>query len=440
MKRKNSAGILVRVLIIIVLTVLIGGVLVFNFFFKTDGTPSSIFGIYFLRTNEVYMEVEIMPGDMVIAMKTDPADIKVQDAVIAQFDERITIIRVVGITPGDPAPTFLVKYDTVDESKAFNIDADKIIAVAKFKDPLMGQLLGVATSVPGIIIAVIIPLTLIIIYQIARFARERSEEEEEKPENERTEELTELMSERPLEQGSMKLSGFTAELEKLKTPEKPRTERKIMVDERGRAGIAEVTRSDNPRTDDATRQIAIGAYTKNTPASFGSNGGNGGRDGRDSGSSGNPYGSAPRFASRIGYPEKPETADTPVLFLPPETSRSEVKKTRIDDLVRENEKAESAAESLRPRPASVIPDEVTRLQQQAPSAPRKSGFEETVREYYSARTEESGFAEPSGMNESNIPEGAAVPKERIAPVRRKKQSSTVDELMKLIDDQTAKKR
>ncbi|MDR0974107.1 MAG: hypothetical protein LBL80_00195, partial [Ruminococcus sp.] len=170
MKRKKSAGTLVRVLIILVLTVLIGGVLIFNFFFKTDGSPSSVFGIYFLRTNEVYMETEIMPGDMVIAMETDPTEIKPQDAVIAQFDDRITIIRVIEVTQGEP-PTFLVKYDTVDDSKAFNIDADKIIAVAKYKDPFLGQLLGVATSVPGIIIAVIIPLTLIIIYQIARFAR-----------------------------------------------------------------------------------------------------------------------------------------------------------------------------------------------------------------------------------------------------------------------------
>ncbi|MDR0903542.1 MAG: hypothetical protein LBM59_02805 [Ruminococcus sp.] len=427
MKRKKSAGILVRVLIIIVLAVLIGGVLIFNFFFKTDGTPSSVFGIYFLRTNEVYMETEIMPGDMVIALETDPADIKPQDAVIAKFDERITIIRVIDVIPGETAPTFLVKYDTVDESKAFNIDADKIVAVAKYKDPIMGQLLGVATSVPGIIIAVIIPLTLIIIYQIARFARERSDEEEdEKPERERTEELTEIMSERPLEQGSMRLSGFTAELEKMNAPEKPRTERKLMVDERGRAGIAETIRTDNT-TSDATRQIAIGAYTKNTPPP------------EPQSKTSNPYGDKPRFASRIGYPD--EKNNTPVLFIPPEEQNAELKKTRIDDLVRDNERADNAARSiLRPKPASVIPEEVTRLQQNAPQTPNRTGFEDTVREYYSARTpatpEESGFAEPA----ATIPEGAVVPKERIAPVRRKKQSSTVDELMKLIDDQTTKKR
>ncbi|MDR0986167.1 MAG: hypothetical protein LBL98_00515 [Ruminococcus sp.] len=415
MKRKKSAGIIVRVLIIIVLTVLIGGVLVFNFFFKTDGTPSSVFGIYFLRTNEVYMETEIMPGDMVIAVKTDPEKIEPQDAVIAQFDSRITIIRVIAVNPGTAGtpPTFLVKYDTVDESKAFNIDAERIVAVAKYKDPVMGQLLGVATSVPGIIIAVIIPLTLIIIYQIARFAREKADEEEsDKPEKEKAEELAEIMSERPLEHGSMRLSGFTAELERMNNPEPPKTERKLSIDERGRAGIAEVPKT---RGNDATRQIAIGAYRGKTPSNTQPEPG-------------------PKFASRIGYPEKEN--DAPVLFLPPEGSDPEVKKTNISDLIRDNERTDSSA--LRPKPASVIPEEVTRLQQTAPQSPRQAGFEDTVREYYKhdERAEDSGFAEPIG----NIPEGAVVPKEKIAPVRRKKQRSTVDELMKLIDDQTSKRR
>jgi hypothetical protein len=424
MNKNNKAGIFIRILIILVLTVLIGGVLVFNFFFKTDGTPSSIFGLYFLQTGEVYMETEIMPGDMVIAVKTDPAKIKANDVVICQFDTRITVIRVIGVSEGtgaDGTPTFTVKYDTVDESNAFSIGSDKIIAVAKYKDPLLGQLLGVATSVPGIIIAVIIPLTLIIIYQIARFARERddenadsnsiSEEEITKRIKERTADLTDIMAEREKRNSNsgMRLSGFTAELDPPVTPPQNQPvrnvpERKLAIDERGRAGL-----------EDVTRQIAPGAFRRAEPVMI------------------------------IKPENKPQNNS--------DNSES-VKKTRIDDLLRENERIDDAArEILRPKPVSVIPDEITRLQQPAAKpAPSESGFEESVREYYD-RGETSRGAGGAGMggtggsrgasesfNEPTVPEGAVTPKEKIAPTRRKRQGGTVDELMKLIDDQSVKRR
>jgi hypothetical protein len=189
------------------------------------------------------------------------------------------------------------------------------------------------------------------------------------------------------------------------TPE--RTERKLSIDERGRAEL----------TDSATRQISSAAFSKPADTSDG-----------------------PRFQSRIGFPEK-ESA--PVMFMPPEPERETVKPvTRIDDLLRDKSSLpadDAVRDVLRPKPASVIPEEITRLQQ---GTAKPSSFDESVREYYKTPSvpSEQYSAAPESFLEPTIPEGATAPKEKIAPVRRKKPGSTVDELMKMIDDQTSKRR
>jgi hypothetical protein len=429
--QRKGAGTFIRVLIIIILVVLIGGVLAFNFFFKTDGTPSNIFGLYFLHTNEIYMETEIMPGDMVIALKTEPAELKPDDVVICQFDERVTIIRIVAVEPADgitPA-AFWVKYDTVDDSKAFKIDESKILARAQYKDPIMGQLLTAATSIPGIIVAVIIPLTIIIIYQITRFAKERSdypdEDYEELPDKpgetreerterrfrERTEDLTDMLAERNLDE-PVKLSSLKSE--------RTTSERTLNVNERGRAEL----------TDTATRQIAPSAFSKHL---------------RQTETQPIPETKpeGPRFQSRIGFPEKETIPVTPVMLIPPETSDKPTKPvTSIDDLIRDKAPLDDRAKDfLRPKPASVIPNEITKLQQ---STPKQSAFDESVKEYYQVPDRQTPAKQEQSMGETflepTIPDGAVVPKEKITPVRRKKPSSTVDELMKMIDDQSSKRR
>jgi hypothetical protein len=431
--QRKGAGTFIRVLIIIILVVLIGGVLAFNFFFKTDGTPANIFGLYFLHTNEIYMETEIMPGDMVIALKTDPSELKPDDVVICQFDERITIIRIVAVEPADgitPA-AFWVKYDTVDDSKAFKIDESKIVARAQYKDPIMGQLLTAATSIPGIIVAVIIPLTIIIIYQITRFARERSDytedDYEELPDKpgesrearearearverrfrERTEDLTEMLAERNLDE-PVKLSSLKTEESERQEAQRQSGTQKLSINERGRAELSEFAGF----SDTKTRQIAVTAYPKP------------------------PEG--PRFQSRIGFPEKESEPSAPVMLIPPETSEKPSKPvTSIDELIRDKAPLDDRAKDfLRPKPASVIPDEITKLQQ---STPKPSAFDESVREYYQAPIKQEQNKTDSFL-EPTIPDGAVVPKEKITPVRRKKPSSTVDELMKMIDDQSSKRR
>jgi hypothetical protein len=448
--RKNTAGTFVRIVIIIVLAVLIGGVLLFNFFFKTDGTPSSIFGIYFLRTNEVYMETEIMPGDMIIAMEAEPSDLNPDDVVICKFRDRITVMRITAVNPGVPV-SFSVKYDTAPETDAFSIGAENIIARAKYKDAVLGKLLDVATSVPGIIVAVIIPLTLIIIYQITRFAgnREDADEDEEyggegivrersgKTVSERTADLTEMLSERELDDPAISLTDFKdikAELDSLKEaePQKQTGSVKLAIDERGRAVVQK-------HDFEATRQIAPNAYTKPAPSRT------------ETSDRANSFArtevsagiAAPSSSHTAGFSRTYEAAKAsdPVVFLKPEPLPQSGSVTRIGDLVRDNETSredEAVREMLRPKPASVIPESINRAQQSA-SKTAPSEFEDSVREYYKKEdtrvTPAESFAEPAA---SSIPPGAAVPKENIAPVRRKKSTRTIDELMKIIDSEAGK--
>jgi hypothetical protein len=472
--RKNTAGTIIRVLIILVLAVLIGGVLLFNFFFKTDGTPSSIFGIYFLRTNEVYMENEIMPGDMIIAVKTDPAELAADDVVICQFRDRITIMRIMAVGEGEPL-TFSVKYDTVPETDAFSIGADNIIARARYKDAVMGKLLDVATSVPGIIVAVIIPLTLIIIYQITRFAggREDTDDEESddgegiirerstKSVSERTADLTEMLSERELDDPAISLTHFKSTAPEDEAYTRTPAERKLAIDERGKAVVQQNTeRADlykqpaaSPTVSrraefEATRQIALNAYTKNTPEANGVSA-NVREDIRTVKTPGGVSESVRLVKTPGGAGENVRNsggeavrASDPVVFLKPEPVKSAPNVTRIGDLVRDTAR-EDAREKLLPKPASVIPESITRLQQTA-SQTAPSGFDDSVREYYRKEddTPSQRFAEPAAyippLSTPVIPEGAAIPKENLAPVRRKKSTHTIDELMKIIDSEAGK--
>jgi signal peptidase I len=488
-RTRSSGGTLIRVLIIIILTVLIGGVLLFNFFFKTDGSPSSVFGIYFLRTKETSMIPEIKDGDMIIGMKTDPTNIAADDVIICQIVTRITVMRVVSVDDSTSPPAFSVKYDTVPMSDAFLISSDSVIAKAYFKSAFLGQLLDVATSVPGIIVAVIIPLTLIIIYQITRFAKDRgddrdSNEDEDEDDydgsegfrrvsskasaklSERTADLTEMLSERALDDPAISLSAFVPE----KT--KPETEKKLSIDSRGRAEVKETKKL--PPADSVTRQIAINAYQRyQTP---------------EEAKKQLYSGVAPRSMT-AGY--KNESA--PVIFLRPQTKPAPAKTvTRIDDLVKtpptppvqtapkvqtappvqgvpggqgvpigqgvpggqivqpvqtapqvQDIQPEQPSDLLTPKPASVIPDSIIRAQETAvetgsPGSKNTSGFDESVREYFRKEPVVIPDNLPEQTQPDIIPPGAVAPKVNIAPVRRKKSTRTVDELMKIIDAQTDK--
>jgi hypothetical protein len=380
-KRKKSGGTLFRVIIILLLIVLIGGVLVFNFFFKKDGTPSDIFGFYFLRSNETHMMPEIMPGDMVIGRETPVDELEVSDAVICRIRDSITVMRITAVNTDTVPISLTVKYDMATEADAFTISSDSVIARAEYKDPYLGKILDFATGVPGILLAIMIPLAAIIAYQVLKL---RSNDDDDDP-RERlkadTADLTEMLEENS-EDSPMQVT-FEKPVTAAYISEKVRPEHKITVDKTGKADLAEV------KVRPSAGLSAVNTYQK--------------------------------------YNATEKTVRT-------QTTQPEMPKpTRIDDLLREmKEDIAKPDEKLYKQSSAVIPENIVRV---AEEVPKRAG-ENKEKPYFTA-PETPSIPKPVKLSDS-VPRGAVVPKENIAPVTRKKASKTLDDLMKIIDAEESK--
>ncbi len=90
-----------------------------------------------------------------------------------------------------------------------------------------------------------------------------------------------------------------------------------------------------------------------------------------------------------------------------------------------------------PHVSNVIPDSLANIQEEAAA---KSGFDESVKNYFEKNDKPIIPAEekPAAEAVSTIPENAVIPKENIAPVRKKKSSKTLEELMSIIDAEETK--
>jgi hypothetical protein len=378
-KKKNS-GTLFRVIIILLLIVLIGGVLVFNFFFKKDGTPSDIFGFYFLRTSETYMMPEIMPGDMVIGRETPIDELTVSDAVICRIRDRITVMRITAVNTDTVPISFTVKYDMATEADALTISSDSVIARAEYKDPNLGKILDFATSVPGILLAIMIPLAAIIAYQVIKLRSNDDDTDSREKLRADTDDLAEMLEENS-EDSPMQVSFEKPAVAKY-VPEKVRPEHKLTVDKTGKADLAEV------KTRSAASISAVNTYQKYNASQ-----------------------STVRPSSPL--PEIP-------------------KPTRIDDLLREmKEDIEQPEMKSYKQSSAVIPENIVRVTEEVP----KRAGENKEKPYFTAP--ETPVVTPKKLPDS-VPRGAVVPKENIAPVTRKKASKTLDDLMKIIDAEESK--
>jgi hypothetical protein len=378
--KKKSGGTFFRIIIILLLIVLIGGVLVFNFFFKKDGTPSDIFGYYFLRTSEVYMQPEIMPGDMVIGVETPPEELGVQDAVICRIRDRITVMRIIDVHSDTVPISFTVKYDTVSDADALTISSDSIIARAEYRDPNLGEILDFATSVPGILLAIMIPLAAIIAYQVVKLRRADDDEDPREKLKADTADIAQMLEENNVD-ADMQVT-FERPTPREFVPEKVRPEQKLTVDKSGKADLTEVK----------VRPVA-GLSAVNTYQKYNS--------------------TEPTVRPSAATPEMP-------------------KPTKIDDLLREMKQDISKTDlGVYQETSAVIPEAIAKVSEEVP----KRAGENKERPYFTAP--ETPVKTVSKLPES-VPRGAVVPKENIAPVTRKKASKTLDDLMKIIDAEESK--
>lgn len=428
-KKRVSAFAVIEIILIILLILVMAAMLAFNFLFKSGEEPVSVFGMSFYVTKAVNMQPEIPQNTFIIAKKSEIPNIVNGSVVlckVGKIKEYTALMRVQEIKNDGEKLSYVVNYDTNDASRAITVSSDAVIAKAVRQSKWFGLFLNFATSTPGIIIAVVIPLIFIIAIQVAR-----------------------ILSIRRLEEEAASLDdidGFIASRDEESPAAVTFTEPKFVEDVTG-------------KIPPVTRNVTLNPEPKPVPEKVLSVDGSGKAEyvRRETGDSGN----SPLFIYDRLKPKEPEktlvTAGAAVskdeLYLNKPT-RIEPKKSSVDEFFEKYApKPETGGNILKteeskpviftPHLSNVIPDSIAAVQEQT-EAPKKSGFEESVKSYYEKNRDkvsvpaEKKLAEAILEETSTIPENAVRPKETLAPPKKAKSSKAVAELMSIIDAEETK--
>lgn len=426
-KKKVSAFAAIEIILVIMLALIMVAMLAFNFLFKNSDEPVSMFGMSFYITRDVKMQTEIPKNTFIIAKKSEIPNIVNGSVILCKIGKKeyTALMRVKEIKNEDGKLYYVVNFDTNEDDRAVTIDSEAVIAKAVQQSEWFGVFLNFATSTPGIIIAVIIPLIFIIAIQVAR-----------------------ILSIRRLEEEAASLDdidGFIASRDEESPAPVTFTEPKFVEDVTGK--IPSVTRT-----------VISSANTRPAPEKILSVDGSGRAEyvrKKPGGTDASPLFTYDRLRER-------ETPKTPVAVGAAAVSKDELyinKPTRIEQekssvdeffekYAPKPEPAEASAESeeaviFTPHLSNIIPDSIAAVQEQT-DAPRKSGFEQSVKSYYEKSHEKTyvpaaeKLAEAILEETSTIPENAVRPKETLAPPKKKKSSKAVEELMNIIDAEEVK--
>ncbi|MBQ5320393.1 MAG: hypothetical protein J6K17_14995 [Oscillospiraceae bacterium] len=400
-KKKVSAFAVIEIIFIIVLVLVMILMLAFNFLFRNNNSAATVLGYSFYNTKAVNMLPDFPENTVVIAKESEIANIKENSVILCNIGDYTTLIRVTQIQQEADKTYYVVKFDTSSANETFRIESDAVIAKAVWQINGFGKFLDFATSTVGIIIAVVIPLIFIISIQVARILSIRKLEDEADAlddiddiiQSRRTEEAAPVTLSEPkfVEDVTGKIPLVNRE------PEPPKPDKVLTVDNRGRAEYTE-------RKPDAEKN--------NSPLFL--------------------YDSI----------KKPQTSREPVAAGVIHTISDDDKymnrPTRINtELKKTNEFFEKYAPKSQkgddvvftPHLSNVIPESIAAVQDET-SAPKKSSFDDSVKAYFDKKTE----TEPEEVREeAYIPEQAVVPKETIAPPKKKKNNKALAELMSIID-------
>lgn len=427
-KKKVSVFSVVEVIIIVILVLMILGMAACNIIFRKDNSATSIFGYSFYKTRAVNMVPEIPVNTVIIAKKSEIPNIKERSVILCNIGEYTALTRVVEIQQEEGKTYYIVKFDTSPANETFRVESNAVIAKAIWQLESFGKFLDFATSVPGIIIAVIIPLAVIIIMQVIRIRNIRELEREASS----LDDIDDLIMNRDKEKPSPvtftepKFSeDVTGKLPNVKAVqgvrpvtnsfdfnvEGVRPKSKLSVDENG---LAEYKPSNKPQPQpEPEKQSPLFTYDRLT--------------GKASDNSAQPVAAA----VKQGAAERDD--------------RYINRPTRIDDsFVNDLVKSEKSEEKVvfTPHLSNIIPESIANIQEEAAS-PSASSFDESVKAYFDKNERRSETVrplenEPEEQSVSTIPENAVVPKETIAPVKKKKNSKTLEELMSFIDAEETK--
>lgn len=166
-KKKISALAVAEIIFIVILALIMIAMIAFNFLFKNKTAPVDILGTSFYHTKAVTMLPKIPQNTLIIAKASEIDSIVEGSVVICKIGDNTVLIRVKQIQQEEGQTYYVVKFDSAGDQE-YRIERDAVIAKAVQQSETMGSLINFASSTPGIIIAVVIPLVFIIAIQVAR--------------------------------------------------------------------------------------------------------------------------------------------------------------------------------------------------------------------------------------------------------------------------------
>ncbi|MBQ5333180.1 MAG: signal peptidase I [Oscillospiraceae bacterium] len=381
-KKKGSAVNIIEGIVIAILIILIAGMLFLYFSFSENGAAPSIFGYTIYHTKAVKMEPKIPQNTVVFGKTGDLDEVKVGSVVVCKIGDDTVLTRVVQLVNENGEMSYVVKFDTAPANDTFKLPSENIIARAESQSTLFGSVLTFATSTFGIMLVIIIPSFIIIVFQIIRIVNVKRVEEESYS----LDELDEIM-----ESGEEDAHDFFEEPADFSAPEpEPAPERSVLsVDKNGKAGLSAVRDEGTPlfsyngfagKRDNGNGQVGSAVKPVRVSRS----------DERSDGS---------------GDAEQPSSGEIG-------TAAGEDKSIDFMSNVIPKDIAETAAKAE--IPAEKVP--------------------ETVNIYSPKSVREDKIVKAS----VNIPEKAVVPKEKLAPPKKKNNSKAISELMSIIDAEESK--
>lgn len=410
-RAKKSPLVVVEFIIIGILIAAIAFMLVLYFSFRSSGTAPKIFGYYIYHTHAVNMAPKIPAETAVFAEEKEKENVHPGSVVLCNIDSTTTLIRIVE-TLEEPEGTFyIVRFDTSPQNETYKIPKESVIAKATMHDERVGKLLNFATSKTGIILVVIIPSILIVLFQIIRIVVTKPENADYSPEDD-DDDFGE-----PVKPSDPR-SDFAPVRAKFDLNKTAPEESFLSVD---KSGKAEYSPKVNPENMLITGEVL------------------------DAMSGRKPVHDQP-FLS--GYSNEP-------VRIPEEKPEEPAAADSIRSIIGADIGDTSG---FAPKVSNVLPESLSQLKTAAypdgepidddkpvkPSGhePEEVIIEEEPPEVFYTEEEPAVIAPTEAdqpiISTNSIPENAVVPRETIAPRRKRNTGKTIDELMSIIDAEQAK--
>lgn len=365
-----------EIIVIAVLIVIIGCIIVCNVVFRGNNSASSLFGYSFYKTQAVNMLPEIPVNSVVVAKKSEIENIRQGSVILCNIGGRTALTRVAELQEENGTSYYIVKFDTSPDNETFRVSRDDVIAKAVWQLDNFGKFLDFATSVPGIAATALIPIIIIIAFQATKMHR--------------LSKLEKLASTMDGIEDIFAEKNRLDPFEEVKQPE--RREKKII-----------------PEAPPADSVLTVDRYGK---------------------------------ADYTAIAEKKEKPESPLFTYNRETGRAaeNIEPTEPTKIAAESHAKKEPELSFASHLSNVIPDRIVGIQESAVEKARDNESFDAFFEKAAFGTVKDKPAEPvQKLDEPPIiPEKAVVPKENIAPVKKRSTSKTIADLMSIIDAEESK--